>query len=268
MRRHRRRQSPAQPPAAREQRARAHARGAAAVRLDRAHHSPAAVVAGGDAHHATHAAGTAVVIEVPLLAGESVTRPACAWSTARCSEPRRPHPGDGLGVDAGGGFADRLAGRDDTAGARGGVDASPIWHVDATGIPAVHQPASGATRLREWRPCRVRRSRSSNAPGGHWRTNAHHRRSVVKSARHPRHRRDDDHRHPQQSRAQHTVTLPDGAQLQSVSVNDQDHRSGRWPQRDAPTYGRQTVGVSWRLSEGIHAASSRRRSTSAHRTST
>ena len=31
------------------------------------------------------------------------------------------------------------------------LDASPIWHIDAEGIPVIHQDASGV-RLREWRP--------------------------------------------------------------------------------------------------------------------
>jgi hypothetical protein len=32
------------------------------------------------------------------------------------------------------------------------LDVNPIWHVEATGIPPVHQPAAEGSRVREWRP--------------------------------------------------------------------------------------------------------------------
>jgi hypothetical protein len=95
----------------------------------------------------------ALVLEVPLLAGESVTTPgvrvqdgralvtlapgasSVAWSSVLAETPA-------LALEAPRNVAWTEVWR---------LDASPLWHVSAEGIPAVDAPAAG-TRQREWRP--------------------------------------------------------------------------------------------------------------------
>ncbi len=97
---------------------------------------------------------TAILIEVPLLPGESII-----------SDGIRVRDGKAIASFAPG---ERRVGWNSqlevapalTLSAPEGVawtehwqlDASPIWHVEAEGIPPVHSDAPEGTRIREWRP--------------------------------------------------------------------------------------------------------------------
>jgi hypothetical protein len=97
---------------------------------------------------------TALLMEVPLLPGESVTTPGIRvrnesalismgpgiahlrWRSALEQRPRLV-----LRADEGLPAAESWH-----------LDVSPVWHVDIEGIPPVHQPSQGGARTREWRP--------------------------------------------------------------------------------------------------------------------
>ena len=94
-----------------------------------------------------------VALEVPLLAGESVT------TAGVRSKDGRAFVSLGPGVEQGGWTSAlevtpslELHAPDTSSWTETWIlDASPIWHVEAEGIPVIHQEASGV-RLREWRP--------------------------------------------------------------------------------------------------------------------
>ncbi len=98
-------------------------------------------------------ADSTLVLEVPLLAGESVT------SAGMRAEDGRVFVSLGPGamqmswssaLDVTPSF--ELRAPDAVAWMELWLlDASPLWHVEAEGIPVIHQDASGV-RLREWRP--------------------------------------------------------------------------------------------------------------------
>ncbi len=98
-------------------------------------------------------ADSTLVLEVPLLAGESVT------SAGVRAEDRSVFVSLGPGatqmrwssaLDVTPSF--ELRAPDALAWVETWIlDASPVWHVAAEGIPVIHQEASGV-RLREWRP--------------------------------------------------------------------------------------------------------------------
>jgi hypothetical protein len=94
-----------------------------------------------------------IVLEVPLLPGEAVTTPGVRVQEGRALATLAP------GVAATG-WRSVLAQADELSLEAPGevawtevwrVDASPIWHVSAQGIPPVDVPSQGR-RAREWRP--------------------------------------------------------------------------------------------------------------------
>ena len=98
-------------------------------------------------------ADTALVLEVPLLPGEAVTTPDVRVAAGRALVSLAP------GVERAG-WESSLEVRDALELVAPGevpwvevwrVDASPIWHIEASGIPAV-QLEERKGRLREWRP--------------------------------------------------------------------------------------------------------------------
>jgi hypothetical protein len=100
------------------------------------------------------AAETALVLELPLLPGESVTTPGIRVDGDRALITMGP----GMRRVA---WASLLAERpqivlrapEDTPSAEvWRLDVSPVWHVDPSGIPPVHQPSPEGARIREWRP--------------------------------------------------------------------------------------------------------------------
>ena len=98
-------------------------------------------------------ADSTLVLEVPLLAGESVTSAGVRAEDGRVFASLGPGAQQmswTSALDVTPGFEmhapDALAWTETWI-----LDASPVWHVEAEGIPVIHQEASGV-RLREWRP--------------------------------------------------------------------------------------------------------------------
>jgi hypothetical protein len=204
--------------------------------------------------------GAAVLLEVPLLEGESVTTPDVrvkagkarvslgpqtewvAWSSTLEQRPRIR-----LEAPAAVPWTEvwQLA-------------VGQVWHAQVEGIPVIHRPGQDEVRLREWRPwpgesVTVSVSRPEGLPGQTLTVD----RAVLTLS--PGLRATDATLHLvlRSSRgAQHALTLPEGAALQSVSINSaeqpirQDGRQVTLPV--AP--GRQEVALSWRQSRGITAA--------------
>ena len=202
-------------------------------------------------------AGTAIVLDVPLLPGESVTTAdvraerqralislgpqasEIAWESSLAETPeivlRAPESVPWVEVW-------RMA-------------VGPAWHAEVEGIPLVHRAVDGGTRLREWRPwpgekvtLRVSRpegvvgrtltldSSSLNVSPGLRATDA----TLALSFRSSR-------------GGQHVITLPEGSTLQSVSIDGSvqpirlEGRSVTLPV--AP--GAQVASVAWREPRGI-----------------
>ncbi|MEK7800052.1 MAG: hypothetical protein AAB297_09515, partial [Acidobacteriota bacterium] len=133
--------------------------------------------------------------------------------------------------------------------------AGPLWHVEVQGIPVIHQPDQAEVRVREWRPwpgeavtievtrpagllgqtLTIDRSDLALSPG--LRATDARLELTVRSSR----------------GAQHTLTLPEGAELQSVSINEvvqpirQDGRDVTLPIAPGP----QDVSLAWRQNDGI-----------------
>ncbi|HSA59273.1 MAG TPA: hypothetical protein VLJ37_06265 [bacterium] len=167
--------------------------------------------------------GTAVVVQVPLLVGESVTTPGMrveggkvtvnlgpqatevSWRSALLESPTIP-----LKADDSTWWTEVWT-----------IEASPIWHVRMEGIPVVHHFEDGGDWLPTFRPwpgeeavlhvfrpeavegptLTIDRSRLTLTPGSRS-TEA----SVALSIR-------------SSLGGQHTITLPEGAELKSVSIN-------------------------------------------------
>jgi len=201
-------------------------------------------------------ADTALLLEVPLLPGESVTTPGIRarndralismgpgvsqlhWSSALEQRPQ-------LALRA----SEELPASESWR-----LDVSPVWHVDIEGIPPVHQPAQDAARMREWRPwpgeqvvLRVRRpqgvegetatidaSQLTLSPGLRA-TDA----SLTLTLRSSR-------------GGPHAITLPEAAELQRVVIDGSDQpirqeaREVRIPLRP----GRQQIQLDWREPRG------------------
>lgn len=169
--------------------------------------------------------GSAVVLEVPLLAGERVTTADVRVVTGKAQVFLGP---DATSVSWRSVLAQKspihLVAPKDVAWAEvWRMDVGPVWHASYSGIPFVHAavPGSGATKTPEWRPwpgeegvvnltrpegipgqtLTVDESTTSVAPGL--------RATDVSVTLHVRSSRGGDH----------TMTLPEGAQLESLSIN-------------------------------------------------
>jgi hypothetical protein len=135
------------------------------------------------------------------------------------------------------------------------VDASPLWHVEPRGIPPIHLPPSPVRRIREWRPwpgesVTLALAKPEGFPGQTL-TIDHAALDVSPG------RRATDATLALEVRSsrggQHVVTLPEDAELLSVTVNGaqqpirQEKRSVTLP--IAP--GTQTIQLVWRTPQGI-----------------
>lgn len=202
--------------------------------------------------------GSAVVLEVPLLPGESVTTPGVRVQEGKVALNMPPQairsvwqsvlaPGGEIGLHAAGETAWSEVWR---------LDAGPIWHVETSGIAPVHAPleAEGA-RPREWRPwpgesVTVVVSRPAGVPGETLTID----RSRI--ALEPGIRATDANLELtlRSSRGgQHTIRLPESARLQSVSIDGAEKPIGQEGRNVtvplAP--GSHDVRISWRQRGGI-----------------
>jgi hypothetical protein len=98
-------------------------------------------------------ADSTLVLEVPLLAGESVTSAGVRVENGRAFVSFGPGAVQTSWISALDVAASlELHAPDAVAWTETWVlDAGPLWHVEVEGIPVIHQEASGV-RLREWRP--------------------------------------------------------------------------------------------------------------------
>lgn len=201
--------------------------------------------------------GAAILLDVPLLEGESVTTEGISVKNGRASisigpsvegvgwtSTLKPRPVIDLSAPEGVAWTEnwRLA-------------AGQIWHVEVDGIPEVHAPGRQDPRQREWRPWPgekvfLRLTRPAGLPG---RTLTIQRSDLTLG---PGLRATDATLSLvlQSSRGgQHVVTLPETAELQSVSIDDavqpirQEHRSVTLP--FGP--GTQTASLTWRQKPGV-----------------
>jgi hypothetical protein len=168
-------------------------------------------------------AETALVLELPLLPGESVTTAGIRADGERALVTMGP----GVSRVA---WSSLLAQRpqlvlrapEDTPSTEvWRLDVSPVWHVDPSGIPPVHQPSPEGARIREWRPwpgeqlvLRVRR------PAGVEGATATIDGSALEMR--PGLRVTDTTltvRLRSSRGGQHAITLPEGGVLQSVAID-------------------------------------------------
>jgi len=134
------------------------------------------------------------------------------------------------------------------------LDASPIWHVEAEGIPVIHQQQQGR-RFPEWRPwpgesISLKVSRPEGVPGRTLTIDA-----AVLRLQPGRRATDADLvvRLRSSQGVQHPLTLPEGAKLQSVTI---DGRSQPIRQDDRVvtvplTPGAHRLKLTWRTAQGI-----------------
>src|SRR5438094_7496 len=128
--------------------------------------------------------------------------------------------------------------------------ASPIWHVEVEGIPVVHRPAEASPRLREWHPwpgegVTIAIVRPAAVPGPTLTVDQ----AVLETTPGLRARDTTLTLEMRTSRGgQHALALPEGAELQSVSINGriqpirQEQRVVTLPL----VPGTQTVALTWR----------------------
>ncbi len=201
--------------------------------------------------------GTAVVLEVPLLPGESVTTPDVRVQNGKALVNIGPQSTEAtwtsvleqkspLSLKAPTGLPWVEVWR---------LNVSPVWHVELAGIPIVHQQDDSGARLPEWHPwpgetvtidvlrpagvegqtLTIDQSELTVTPG--LRATDATLTANLRSSR----------------GGQHVITLPEDAQLQSVSINNvvqpirQDGRRVAIPL----VPGSQSVAMTWRQSSGI-----------------
>ncbi|MGH9797572.1 MAG: hypothetical protein ACRD5D_05385, partial [Candidatus Polarisedimenticolia bacterium] len=201
--------------------------------------------------------GSAVRLEVPLLPGESVTTAEVRVADHKALVSMAPHTTEaGWTSSLAQGASVRLAAPDAVPWVEvWRLAAGPLWHVEVQGIPVVHLPEQVEVRVREWRPwpgdsVAIEVTRPAGLPG---QTLTIDRSDLALS---PGLRAADARLEftARSSRgAQHTLTLPEGAELQSVSINGvvqpirQDGRHVTLPLMP----GRQEVSLAWRQNDGM-----------------
>jgi len=204
--------------------------------------------------------GAAIVLAVPLLPGESVTTEGVRVEAGRVAASLGPETSE-LSWNSVLVQADVLVLQaPDTVpwSEVWRVDASPIWHVEAAGIPpnqSLAETEESLPRMREWQPwpgeqVRLAITRPEGVPG---QTLTIDGASLSES---PGLRASDSRLELtlRSSRGgQHTVTLPPGAELESVQIDDRPQpirlEGGRVTLPIVP--GRQAVAISWREPSGI-----------------
>jgi hypothetical protein len=200
---------------------------------------------------------TALLIEVPLLAGESVT-----------SDQIRVRDGRAIVSLAPGEFtlawtsqleqsaSLELRAPEDVAWTEvWALDVSPIWHVETDGIPPIHADSDGGARLREWRPWPGESVRLDVArPAGVEGPTLTIDRSLLTVS--PGLRSSDTTLTVQlrSSRGgRHAIALPEGASLQHVAIDGQQQPIRLEGNSVAvPIHpGAQTLAIGWRESRGF-----------------
>jgi len=201
--------------------------------------------------------GVPVVLEVPLLEGESVTTADVRAEGGRAVVNMGPHTGE---VEWRSVLRQRpelvLTAPKETAWTEvWRLEAGPVWHVEMKGIPLVHASPDVAARIPEWRPwpgeeVRLSIGRPEAVPGPTL---------TVLSAgltTTPGLRSSDTVlvlRLSSSRGGRHAITLPEGGQLQSLQVDGRaqpDRQDGRLVSFPLSP-GRQSVRVEWREPRGI-----------------
>jgi len=200
--------------------------------------------------------GSAAVLEVPLLPGESVTSDNIRVEAGKALLSLGPQDAE---VRWSSTFTQRtqlpLTAPDTTAWTEiWRLDVSPIWHVEATGIPIIHHSDQTGRWLPEWRPwpgetLTLHISRPAGVPG---QTLTMESSQLVVTLG----QRATDvslHLRVRSSRGgQQSVTLPDDARLQSASINGQAQpirQEGRTVTLPL-TPGTQAIELLWQQTQG------------------
>ncbi|QXP93979.1 hypothetical protein [Methylococcus capsulatus] len=198
-----------------------------------------------------------VALTIPLLPGEAVTSPGIAAENGSV----RIHLPPGIVDTSWESTLDRTgslelhAPQTDDWTEIWRLDTSPVWHVETSGIPVVHHQDAGGNWLPEWRPwpgetVTLQISRPPPLPG-----NALTIESSTLETR-PGGRATDSELALSIRSAkggQHSVTLPEGAELQSAEIDGtaqpirQNGRAVAVPLHP----GEQTVRLAWRIPAGI-----------------
>jgi len=184
--------------------------------------------------------GAPVVIEIPLLAGEAITTPGIRLAKGKPAASISLGPDDGevswhstlaesavVGLRADPASASRWA-------ETWRLDLGPTWHAELSGIPAVHRADEAAARIPTWRPwpgeaVRIAVTKPAGA-GGQTLTIDSATLALAPSVRATRATLSLDVRSSRG--AQHTITLGDGVELESVQLDgasqpirlESDHR--------------------------------------------
>ena len=201
--------------------------------------------------------GAAVVLEIPLLPGESVTSAGVRVTEGKALVNIAPQAAEvswqsilpetaSLELRAPESLSFTEVWR---------LDASPIWHVTATGIPVIQTGAPAGLRIREWQPwpCETVTLALSRPAGvaGQTLTIDNSVLSVTPGLR------TTDVTLAFNARSsrggQHSLTLPDGAELQSVTINGvpQPIRQERHAITLPLAPGKQAVQLTWRQRGGV-----------------
>ena len=201
--------------------------------------------------------GAAVLLEVPLLPGESVTTPDVRVQGGRALASLGPQVSQAGWTST---LAQAEAIKLRAPGAVSWVEVwlvaiSPIWHAEAQGIPLINRPDQPGARMLEWRPwpgetVSLAVSRPEGLPG---QTLTIDQSSLAFS---PGLRATDatlDFTLRSSRGGQHMITLPDDVELQSVKINQavlpirQEGRVVTLP----VVPGMQQIALSWRQGDGI-----------------
>jgi hypothetical protein len=200
--------------------------------------------------------GVPAQAEIPLLPGERVATAAVRASEGRVAVslgPQAVETGWSSVLDT---TAELALVAPETAAwtERWRLEASPIWHVTASGIPAVHEPPGDAVRTPVWRPWPGERlqlgiERPAGVPGQALTID----RSELTFTPGPRFSDASLEVTLRASRGgTHQLTLPAGAELQSFAIDGSEQPARQTGQRIAVPIrpGTQTVSLRWREPRG------------------
>lgn len=201
--------------------------------------------------------GTSFGIEVPLLAGESVTTSNVRVENGKAVAVLAPGVSEvrWRSILAQAPSIELKAAESAPWTEVWRIDASPLWHVEPSGIPPIHRPAEPQRRIREWRPwpgetVTLAVTRPEGFPGQTL-TVDHSALEMSPGLRASDVTLSIEIRSSRGG--QHVFTLPESAELQSVALNGapqpirQEKRSVTVP----IVPGTQTIGLVWRSPDGI-----------------
>lgn len=201
--------------------------------------------------------GAAVVLEIPLLPGESVISPEVRVEKGKARVSMGPQVSEAAWTSVLAATATlNLKAPDSVPWTElWRLDSSPIWHVVPGGLPEVYSENEAGVRWREWRPwpgesVALAVSRPEGVPG---QTLTIDRSALLVS---PGFRAADftlelDFRSSRG--AQHTLTLPEGAELQSLAIDGRSQPI-RQEKREVTVQilpGKHTAVLGWRQTGGI-----------------